>query len=82
MLRRADRLLLLDVYPAGESPIKGVDSDHLFAELKHSAKSRLRASDDRVAVLRESLRSGDVLVTLGAGDVYKLGQALLAEGSR
>ena len=73
----ADRLLMLDVYAAGEAPIPGVDSDHLLAAVPHSNKARLRSADDRVAILREELRAGDVLVTLGAGDVFKLGQALV-----
>ena len=73
----ADRLWLLDVYPAGEAPIKGVDSDALLAAIVHPDKHRLPASAAREVVLRDSLEESDVLITLGAGDVYKLGQSLV-----
>jgi UDP-N-acetylmuramate--alanine ligase len=77
----ADRLLLLDIYPAGEAAIEGVDSDRLFLEIRLANKARLPSSADRLALLRAELMPGDVLVTLGAGDVYKLGQALADEGA-
>ena len=78
---RSDKLFLLDIYPAGERAIEGVDSDTLLEAILHPDKERIRAADDRVAVLRSSLQAGDVLVTLGAGDVYKIGQALVDEGA-
>lgn len=75
----ADRLLLGDIYPAGESPIPGISSERLFAEIKHTnksyeAKEQLQA--DRIAL---SLKDGDVFVTLGAGDGWKLGLDVLSK---
>ncbi len=79
----ADRLFICDVYAAGEAPLENINSERLVTEvrLKHPGGSvaveHLPNSLDRVARLRTELRSGDVLVTLGAGDVYKLGQQVL-----
>jgi len=72
----ADHLYLLDIYPAGESPIEGISSQKLFEEMKHKS-SKLFARDPQglLQVLSE-IQEGDVVVTLGAGDVYKLNTEL------
>jgi UDP-N-acetylmuramate--alanine ligase len=77
----ADRLYLLDIYPAGEAPIEGVNSSELARRI-----GRLRQADyipSEAALLRRlrsDCRPGDLLVTMGAGDVWKLGEKFL-EGS-
>ena len=72
----ADEVFLLDIYAASEPPIPGVTSDAL-AEKIRSRRPVTRLGPDGHDALRESLRSGDVLLTLGAGDVWKWGEALL-----
>ncbi|RAV98358.1 UDP-N-acetylmuramate--L-alanine ligase [Pseudochryseolinea flava] len=65
-LSLADELLLLDIYPARELPIPGVDSDMLFKDVTSASKFRVNKGN-----LMEKLESLDldVVVTIGAGDI-------------
>jgi UDP-N-acetylmuramate--alanine ligase len=62
----ADQLLLLDIYPARELPIPGVDSDMIFRDVTSALKVRCSKND-----LMEKLENMDieVLATVGAGDI-------------
>jgi UDP-N-acetylmuramate--alanine ligase len=77
----ADVLLVLDIYPAGEPPIPGVSAADLAAGIRaHGHRDVHYAGGDRDRVVRqllEVLRPGDVVVTLGAGDVGQIGPELL-----
>ncbi len=74
----ADVLYLMDIYPAGEAPIEGVTSQHLAGEIgRHQPVRYLRSEEELLADLKEETRAGDLVVTLGAGDVWKIGEALL-----
>jgi UDP-N-acetylmuramate--alanine ligase len=74
-----DVLYLLDIYPAGEKPINGVSSELLYRELKSRVRDvrYIRERDDMVADIGEELKDGDLLLTLGAGDVWKVGEEIL-----
>jgi len=65
-LSLADELLLMDIYPARELPIPGVDSDMLMKDITSAVKIRCNKSN-----LMEKLESinADVVVTVGAGDI-------------
>lgn len=70
-----DVLYLLDIYPAGESPISGVTVDRLAEEIDHADVRRLSKTEDpQWSTVKEELKSGDILLTLGAGDVSKQGE--------
>lgn len=74
-----DQLFLTEIYPAGEKPVEGVSSQWL-AE-KFSAKKTpvtVIAKADAAGKLQSVLKPGDVLLTMGAGDVWKVGEALVA----
>jgi len=74
----ADTLVLLDIYAASESPIAGVSSESLGAGVSAHGHGRAFYMPEREAALRwlrGELREGDVLMTLGAGDVWRLAQA-------
>ena len=75
----ADVLLLTDVYAAGEDPIPGVSSAHLAEVLRSCGHKDVtlvpRAEMARAA--RERVRPGDLVLTLGAGDVTQVGPELL-----
>lgn len=76
----ADRLFLMDIYPAGQQPIEGVNSENLLKKIKEAGfKDAVYLSDrsEIIARLASELKAGDVLITLGAGDVYKIGEELL-----
>jgi UDP-N-acetylmuramate--alanine ligase len=77
----ADRLILTDIYAAGEDAIAGVSGEGLFQAIRkqgHLEVCYIAARDDVVAALRDSTKEGDIVLTLGAGDVYKIGEALVA----
>jgi len=77
----ADVLLLTEIYPAGEDRIEGISGEHLYQALKRRGHLdvRLVPARDRVAeTLLEIVRAGDLVITLGAGDIYKCADELLA----
>ncbi len=78
----ADTLILLDIYAASETPIPGVSSEGLYAGIKAHGHRRvfyMPAHDDVLQFLRNHMDEHDVLMTLGAGDVWKLAHAVCAE---
>ena len=81
---QADFLIVLPIYPAGEKPIPGVNSQALCKAIKaygHKNVSCVASKEVAVAEVRNVMREGDVLVTLGAGDVYKVGESFLGENA-
>jgi UDP-N-acetylmuramate--alanine ligase len=81
----ADVLLVLDIYAASEQPDPGVSAEKLAEAIRAHGHRRVEYLGERGAAearLRELLKEGDVFFTLGAGDVYKLGEKLAGgEGS-
>ncbi|RJQ41735.1 MAG: UDP-N-acetylmuramate--L-alanine ligase [Nitrospiraceae bacterium] len=76
----ADILCLTDVYSAGEKPINGIDSTALLDRIKKTGHKDASYFPDREKLIENllmRLKSGDVLLTLGAGDVWKLGEEIL-----
>ncbi len=78
----ADVVRVTDVYAAGEAPIEGADAEGLCASLQlhghHDARA-LGDLDSAIAALWQEARAGDVIITLGAGDITRAGPALLAK---
>lgn len=72
----ADRLYLLDIYPAGEKEITNINSKRLCQEMNHKACVYLSSKEKAKETLIKALESGDIFLTLGAGDVYKIGEEL------
>ncbi|MCX5786459.1 MAG: UDP-N-acetylmuramate--L-alanine ligase [Elusimicrobia bacterium] len=67
----AGKVYVMEIYPAGEKPIPGVTSRLLLDGLR---KTGIAASEFPGALeLSKELRPGDVLITVGAGDVWKTG---------
>jgi UDP-N-acetylmuramate--alanine ligase len=79
---QADVLIVLDIYPAGEAPIPGVTAEDLADGIRtHGHRNVTYLGSDRaraIAHLAEITRPGDLVLTLGAGDVGQLGPELLA----
>jgi UDP-N-acetylmuramate--alanine ligase len=76
----ADRLVLTEIYGAGEDPIAGVSGEALYQAIKrkgHLDVEFIPDKNDIVERLTRGLSSGDVVLTLGAGDIYKVGEALV-----
>jgi len=76
-LKIADEVLLLEIYPASEAPIPGVSSKNI-TDLMKSPHAKFEPS--MLAIVDEVLSaasSGDVILTLGAGDVNSLAPVIL-----
>jgi UDP-N-acetylmuramate--alanine ligase len=75
----ADKVVLMDIYPAGEMPIEGINSEKLLKGIKNTNKDAEYIKDrkDVSNYLNRELREGDTLLTLGAGDVWKIGEEFL-----
>ena len=79
---QSDLLVVLPIYAAGEKKIDGVEGFALFEEIqRHGHKDVVYAESFEAAVshLKTILVSNDILLTLGAGDVWKVGEMLLKE---
>jgi len=78
---RADVLLVTDVYAAGEAPIEGADSAHLVAAIRAHGHHDVSHVASRAALaprIAERARAGDIVITLGAGDITRTGPELAA----
>ncbi|MDP9889757.1 UDP-N-acetylmuramate--L-alanine ligase [Pseudarthrobacter enclensis] len=74
-LNLADTALVLDIYPAREDPIPGVTSQLIADHL--TGGGRLVGSEDAVRSLAEAAVDGDVVLTVGAGDVTAYGPRIV-----
>lgn len=76
----ADVLILTEIYAASEKPIAGVTAENLVHSIrKHGQKDvSFVAERERIAVhLREVAREGDIVLTLGAGNLWQIGEEFL-----
>jgi UDP-N-acetylmuramate--alanine ligase len=76
----ADSLYLLDIYPANEPPIEGVSTEALARRITElSGKPTFYAKSFQVAAIMASTSAapGDMILTLGAGNVSQLGPQIL-----
>jgi UDP-N-acetylmuramate--alanine ligase len=74
-----ERVYVLDIYAASEAPIPGVTSERLVARMHEMGINNARYASSEAEVLEELLndvRSGDLVITIGAGSVWKIGEAL------
>lgn len=77
-LSAADVAVVTDVYPAGESPVAGVTGQLVAAAVAATEVHYEPGLIEAIARVAELARDGDVVVTLGAGDVTEAGPVLLA----
>ncbi len=76
----ADALLVFDVYSAGEEPIEGATGEALCEAIRSHGHREARyagKSSGAGDAVRSAVRPGDIFLTMGAGDVWKLGESLL-----
>jgi UDP-N-acetylmuramate--alanine ligase len=82
-LLAADQAIVTEVYGSREAPIEGVTGNLVVDAARSSGHRNVQfCADwrDAPALLASEVRDGDAVLTLGAGDVYRLGRALAAEG--
>ncbi len=86
VLTNTDVLLLAEVYPAGERALPGVSSSLILAAVRgqpNPPESFVVADAAEASRIAGSvLRAGDVLLTLGAGDVYRWGDRIMNDRAR
>ncbi len=74
---QTDHLVVMDVYAAGEDAIPGVDAKQLAAAIAGHGHRDVHYLGDREAVVKhlaEVVRPGDIVITLGAGNVWQVGE--------
>jgi UDP-N-acetylmuramate--alanine ligase len=88
-LAAADEVAVLDVYPAREEPVgplEGVSGLMVASAAADSAEGGrvwwLPTADAAAEALRPRLAEGDVLVTIGAGDIHRLAERLVEDGAK
>jgi len=77
---QSDILIVLPIYAASETEIIGVDAQSLCEGIrKHGHKDVTYASDfnQALSIITQTVKKGDTILTLGAGDIYTLGEKLL-----
>lgn len=74
-LKQADVLVLAEIYAARERNTIGISSADLAAEIPGAVFCE--TLPDVTAYLRENIREGDIVLTMGAGDIFRAGEALL-----
>ncbi len=80
-LGKADMLYIMDIYSAGEDPIDGITSQKLFQSLKENGHKNVSYlnGDNMVSVVIDNLLPQDVVLTLGAGNVWAFGEKIVEE---
>ncbi len=79
---QSDILAVLPIYPAGEKKIEGVSAKNLYEEIKrhgHKDVIYFESMDEAKVGLKSVLKQGDILLTLGAGNIVRLGEKMLED---
>ena len=76
-LKQADVVVLAEIYAARERNTIGISSADLAAQVPGAVFCE--TLPEVTAFLRENVREGDVVITMGAGDIFRAGEALLSE---
>jgi len=75
-----DRLILTEIYEAGEEAIPGISGEALYQAVKRRGHLDIEFIPDKTEIakrLASKVKSGDIVLTLGAGDIYKVGEELV-----
>jgi UDP-N-acetylmuramate--alanine ligase len=78
---QAGLVLVTEIYAASEPPLEGVSGQAIYEGIRQSGHPAVHFVADNAAVadiILEHLREGDLVLTLGAGDIWKTGEDLLA----
>ena len=75
-LKKADVVVLAEIYAARERNTIGISSAQLAEQIPGAVYCE--TLPDVTACLRENVREGDIVVTMGAGDIFRTGEALIS----
>lgn len=81
VLTRTDMLYIMDIYAASEDPIDGISSESLCQSVIDNGGKNVRylKGDDMLLKVLEELKEDDVVLTLGAGNVWAFGEKIVEE---
>ena len=77
---QADRLFVTEIYPASERPIPGVHGGQIAEGAKehgHKNVTYVPVKEDLVGAVADVARPGDIVLVMGAGDIWKIGEQIL-----
>ncbi len=77
---QADHLAVMDIYAAGEEPRQGISAETLASGISghgHKSCCYTGSPEATIAHLQGVLQAGDIVITLGAGNVWQVGEELL-----
>lgn len=78
---QADELIVTDVYSAGEDPIPGVSGKLIVDSVREQTKQSVTYipnKEDVIPYLKENAKPFDLIITMGAGDIYRVGEEYIA----
>lgn len=78
----AHKVFVSDIYPAGENPIEGVDAHTIIDRVRAAGRTDVvyaASFEEMVSAAADEVRDGDLVITMGAGDIYKVADMLLDE---
>ena len=79
---QADMVFVTDIYAAGEQELPGISGKLIAEKIQssgHPSVHWVNGMPNLSDCVREKLAEGDIVITLGAGDIWKVGEKLLAE---
>jgi UDP-N-acetylmuramate--alanine ligase len=80
--RDSDIIIINDIYPASEKPIPYISSELVYQRVKEHKKGNVYyvpGKKETVPFLMDMITPGDIVITMGAGDVWKVGKELAKE---
>ena len=76
----SDKLIITDIYSAGEKPIENIDAGIIYEGIKsygYKGVSYIKDNSKIVDALMDTIEKGDIVITLGAGNIWSVGEKLL-----
>jgi UDP-N-acetylmuramate--alanine ligase len=80
--RDVDILIINDIYPASEEPIAGINSAALCEAIRQTGQKNVKyipQAEGTIKYLLKTVKAKDTVATLGAGSIYKIGEAFLKQ---
>lgn len=74
----ADRIIITDIYAACEEPIPGISGKTIADGIQNKEVTYVSRKEKITEHLMEDIKEGDLILTLGAGDIYTVGKEILA----
>ena len=76
----ADEIIVAPIFAARETPVPSISNEVLAERIRAEGKAAraLNSFEEIEAYLKDTARAGDIIITMGAGDIYKVGEKLVA----